>query len=231
MVGTTGDVTVGNDVWSPPSGSWSQTLNVTNAGNWNVVANFPAGETSVHSFPNTGQTQDWIDGTQLPAALSSWSSMVSSYSVNLNAHSGTVAEAGYDLWLDDWNKEVMIQTDFAGDSLRPRCDVNGDVVTKQTFGGTNGVPVQRWNLCQFGSELIWQPATGTNYPSDRVNVMAMLTWLENHGDGKYLPANPTLTAVSFGLEICSTGGRSQTFQVNNFSFVATPAKLSGTGAI
>jgi hypothetical protein len=57
----------------------------------------------------------------------------------------------------------------------------------------------------------------------------MLTWLENHGDGKYLPANPTLTAVSFGFEICSTGGRSQTFQVNSFSFVATPAKLSGTG--
>jgi hypothetical protein len=228
MVGTTGDVTVGNDVWSPPSGSWSQTLNVTNASNWNVVANFPA-DTSVHSFPNTGQTQDWIDGTNLPAKLSSWSSMVSSYSVTLNAHSGTVAEAGYDLWLDDWNNEVMIQTDFAGDSLRPRCDVDKDVIITQTFGGTNGVPVQRWNLCQFGSELIWQPPTGTNYSSDRVNVMAMLTWLENHGDGKYLPANPTLTAVSFGFEICSTAGRSQTLQVNNFSFVSTPAKLSGTG--
>ena len=229
MVGTTGDVTVGNDVWSPPETSWSQTIHVTNAGNWNVVANFPAGETSVHSFPNTGQTQDWIDGTDLPAALSSWSSMVSSYSVNLNAHSGTVAEAAYDLWLDDWNNEVMIQTDFAGDSLRPRCDVDKDVIATQTFGGTNGVPVQRWNLCQFGSELIWQPSTGTNYPSDRVNVMAMLTWLENHGNGKYLSANPTLTAVSFGFEICSTGGRNQTMQVNSFSFVATPAKLSGTG--
>ena len=228
MVGTSGDVTVGNDVWSPPEGSWSQTLNVTNAGSWNVVANFPA-DTSVHSFPNTGQTQDWIDGTQLPAALSTWSSMISTYSVTLNAHSGTVAEAGYDLWLNDWNTEVMIQTDFAGDSLRPRCDVNGDVITSATFGGTDGVPVQRWNLCQFGSEVIWQPSTGTNYPSDRVNVMAMLTWLENHGNGKYLAKNPTLTAVSFGFEICSTGGKNQTLQVNNFSLVATPAKLSGTG--
>jgi len=149
--------------------------------------------------------------------------MVSYYSVNLSAHSGTVGEAAYDLWLDDWKNEVMIQTDFAGDSLRPRCDVLHDVITTQTFGGTNGVPVRRWNLCQFGSEVIWQPPTGTNYSSGKVNVMAMLTWLETHGGGKYLPAKPTLTAISFGFEICSTSGRDQTFQVNNFSFTAKPA--------
>jgi hypothetical protein len=223
MVGTTGDVTVGNDVWSPPSGSWSQTLHVTSPGNWNVIANFPAGATSVHSFPNTGQDQNWINGTNLPAPLSSWSAMTSSYSVNLNANSGTVAESAYDLWLNDWKNEVMIQTDFAGDSLRPRCDALHDDITTQTFGGTDGVPVQKWNLCQFGSEIIWQPSTGTNYSSGKVDVMAMLTWLEKNGNGKYLPANPTLTAVSFGIEICSTGGQSETFQVNKFSFNATAA--------
>jgi len=222
IAGTTGDITVGNNVWSEPSGSWSQTLNVASPASWNVVANFPTGK-SVRSFPNTGQTQDWINGTKLPAALSTWSSMVSSYSVSLNAHKGTVGEAAYDLWLDDWNNEVMIQTDFAGDSLRPRCDGNGDVITTQTFGGINGVPIQRWNLCQFGSELIWQPPTGTNYSSGKVDVMAMLTWLEKNGGGKYLPADPTLTAISFGFEICSTGGQDQSFKVNNFSFIATPA--------
>jgi hypothetical protein len=223
IAGTTGDITVGNNVWSEPSGGWSQTLNATSPASWNVIANFPAGITSVRSFPNTGQTQNWINGTNLPAALSTWSSMVSSYSVSLNAHRGTVGEAAYDLWLDDWNNEVMIQTDFAGDSLRPRCDMDDDVITAQTFGGTNGVPIQRWNLCQFGSELIWQPPTGTNYSSDKVDVMAMLTWLEKNGGGKYLPANPTLTAISFGFEICSTGGQDESFQVNNFSFIATPA--------
>ena len=222
IVGTTGQITVGNNVFGPASKSYSQKLYVATPGSWSVVANFPVG-TSVRSFPNTGQTQNWINGTSLPAALSTWSSMTSTYSVSLNAHSGTVGEAAYDLWLDDWHNEVMIQTDFAGDSLRPRCDVNRDVITTQTFGGTSGVPVQRWNLCQFGSELIWQPPTGTNYSSDKVDVMAMLTWLEKNGGGKYLPANSTLQAISFGFEICSTGGRIQTFQVNNFSFIATPA--------
>jgi hypothetical protein len=193
-----------------------------------VTANFPT-DTSVHSYPNTGQIQDWIDGTNRPAALSTWKTMTSSWSVNMSTSPGTVAEAAYDLWFDDWNEEVMIQVDFTGDKLRPRCDVNGDVINTVTFGGTGDVPARRWNLCVFDSEMIWQPATGTNFSSGRVNVMAMLTWLENHGDGKYLPAKPTMTAISFGFEICSTGSQNRTFQVNNFSFDATPAKLSGTG--
>jgi hypothetical protein len=222
ITGTSGEITVGNNVFGPASNSYSQKLYVATPGHWSVVANFPVG-TSVRSFPNTGQTQNWINGTNLPAALSTWSSMVSSYSVSLNAHSGTVGEAAYDLWLDDWHNEVMIQTDFAGDSLRPRCDVLHEVMTTQTFGGTNGVPVRRWNLCTFGSEIIWQPPTGTNYSSGEVNVMAMLTWLETHGGGKYLPAKPTLTAISFGFEICSTAGRNQTFMLNNFSFTAKRA--------
>ena len=217
-----------NHVWSPPEGRWSQVLHAVRPNRWSVTANFPT-DTSVHSYPNTDQIQDWIDGTTRPAALSTWKTMTSSWSVNMSTRPETVAEAAYDLWFDDWNQEVMIQVAFTGDKLRPRCDVNGDVINTVTFGGTGGVPALRWNLCVFDSEMIWQPATGTNYSSGRVDVMAMLTWLENHGDGKYLPANPTLTALSFGFEICSTGSRDQTFQVNNFSFVATPAKLSGTG--
>jgi hypothetical protein len=209
-------------VFGPKSNTYSQNLYVANPGKWSVVANYPVG-TSVRSFPNTGQTQDWIKGTSLPAKLSTWSSMTSTYSVNMSPHKGTVGEAAYDLWLDDWHNEVMIQTDFAGDSLRPRCDVLKEVVTTQTFGGTDGVPVQRWNLCTFGSEIIWQPPTGKNYSSGKVNVMAMLNWLETHGNGKYLPAKPTLTAISFGFEICSTAGKNQTLRVNDFSFTAKRA--------
>jgi hypothetical protein len=222
IVGTTGEITVGNNVFGPASKSYSQVLHVANPGHWDVVANYPVG-TSVRAYPNTGQTQNWISGTSLPAALSSWSSIFSTYSVTMPTGSGAVGESAYDLWLDDWHNEVMIQTDFVGDSLRPRCDVLKDVVATATFGGTDGVPVRKWNLCQFGSEIIWQPPTGTNYSSGKVNVMAMLTWLETHGHGKYLPAKPTLTAISFGFEICSTASRNQTFELNKFYLTATPA--------
>jgi hypothetical protein len=222
IVGTTGEITVGNNVFGPASKSYSQTLRVANPGRWDVIARYPVG-TSVRAYPNTGQTQNWISGTSLPAALSSWSSIFSTYAVTMPTGKGAVGEAAYDLWLDDWHNEVMIQTDFVGDSLRPRCDVLHDVVATATFGGTNNVPVRTWNLCQFGSEIIWQPPTGKNYSSGKVNVLAMLTWLEKHGNGKYLPAKPTLTAISFGFEICSTAGQNQTFQLDKFYFTATPA--------
>lgn len=208
--GTSGDITVANDIWSEPARPWSQTLYATSPGNWHVTARFPA-DTSVHSFPNTGQTQDWLPGTERPAALSSWKSMVSRYSVTLSRAPGVVAEAGYDLWLDNWDYEVMIQAAFTGDKARPRCDVNGDVIARHTFYG------QAWNLCKFDHEIIWQPRTGVNRPSGTVHVKGMLRWLVQH---HYLPARNTLTAISFGFEICGTSGRAATFAVHRFSFIA-----------
>jgi hypothetical protein len=53
--------------------------------------------------------------------------------------------------------------------------------------------------------------------------MAMLTWLETQGSGKYLPANSSLTGLSFGFEICSTGKQNETFQLNSFTLTATPS--------
>jgi hypothetical protein len=222
--GINGTVTVGNNVWSPISG-WSETLNAENPADWSVTANMPAGNTAVVSYPNTGTTVPWLPGKDVNPNLSSWSAMTSSWNVDIasDANSGSMGEAGYDIWLNNWNDEVMIQTDFVGDSLRPRCDVNGDVIATASFGGSNGVPVQSWNLCQFGSELIWQLPTGTNDPSGSVDIMAMLTWLEDHGNGKYLPSSSTLTALGFGFEICSTGSKNETFQLSAFTLTATPS--------
>ena len=209
---------VGQDVWNTIPG-WSQTLNVTDPGNWNVTAKIPAGNTSVVSYPNTGQNIDWINGA--PPPLSSWSSIYSSFSENLagDANSGSVAEAAYDIWLNNWANEVMIQTDFVGDAMRPRCS-GSQVIATVPFGGSGGVPAQNWNLCQFGSELIWQFPTGTNESSGSVDMLAMLTWLEDNGKGKYLPRNSGLTALSFGFEICSTGGQPETFRLSHFSIRA-----------
>jgi hypothetical protein len=200
--------TVGQNVWSPIPG-WSQTLIATNPGNWYAVANIPAGNTSVVSFPNTGQDIAWVNGT--PPPLSGYTSIYSSFSENMNGTSRTDAEAAYDIWLNNWKNEVMIQHDFS--ALRTRCDT---LEATATFGGSGGVPVQRWNLCQFGSELIWQLA-GRSEHSGKVNILAMLTWLVGH---RYLPQRSGLTALSYGFEICSTGGRPETFRVNGFSISA-----------
>lgn len=193
---------VGQNVWNPIPG-WSQTLHATGPGDWYVTANMPAGNTAVVSFPNTGQEYYYTN------TLAGFRSIYSSFSENMHPASGTSAEAAYDIWLNDWHNEVMIQQDIVN---RGTCPVQATV----TFGGSGGVPVQKWNLCKYGSELIWQ-LSGAREQSGTVNVLAMLTWLMSHG---YLPHGSGLTDISYGFEVCSTGGRAETFTVSRFSISA-----------
>jgi len=139
----------------------------------------------------------------------------------------TSAWAMYDLWFNNWNDEVMIQYDFSN---------NGDctpVATAQ-FGGSNGVPVQTWHLCDFtspgdsGATLDWKLGSGEgadkqSESSGSIDIKAMIEWLEDNtapaanGGGTYLPAGSTWTALSDGWEICSTGGQNETFSLSGFS--------------
>ena len=200
--GSSQDPTVAQDVWNPISG-WQQTLYATSPGSWHVAANMPAGNTGVVSFPDTGAAY----GEQ---PLSKFSEIYSSFSENMNATAETSAWAAYDLWFNNWANEVMIQHDFAGSGP---CTF----VATQSFGGSGGVPVQTWGLCQYGTELIWK-LTGGNEQTGSVDILAMVIWLENHG---YLPSASTITDLSYGFEICSTGGQDENFQVNSFSITAS----------
>ena len=204
------NTTVGQDVWNPISG-WSQTLYASNPGSWYVTANMPAGNTAVVSFPNTGESYN-------SNPLTGFSSISSSFSETMNPTAGTSAEAAFDIWLNNWKNEVMIQHDMV-----KRGGPCGPVLATATFGGQSGVPVQSWNLCQYGSELIWQvPGKGDVYgeQSGSVDILAMLNWLVNNGG--YLPHGSSLTAIGYGFEICSTGGADENFQIKAFSIRSTP---------
>ena len=193
---------VGQNVWNPIPG-WSQSLHAAGPGNWYVTAKMPAGNTAVVSFPNTGQQYYYTN------TLAGFSSIYSSFSENMHPAAGTSAEAAYDIWLNDWRNEVMIQHDIVNRGTCP-------VLATAAFGGSGGVPVRDWNLCKYGSELIWQ-LSGTREQSGTVNILAMLTWLVSHG---YLPHGSGLTDISYGFEICSTGGQPETFTVSHFSIKA-----------
>jgi hypothetical protein len=212
ITSTTSNTSVGNNVWAPISG-WQQTLHAANPGDWSVTSNMPAGNTAVVSYPSLGA--NFGLGSGGPTPLSAFSSVYSSFDERMNATSATSAWAAYDIWLGPSSatspsNEVMIQTDFANNGA---CTAEASA----SFGGSGGVPVQKWNLCQFGSELVWK-LTGGNEDSGSVDLLGMLTWLEHHG---YLPANSGLFLLGYGWEICSTGGRNETFQLSNFSFTAT----------
>ncbi len=203
---------VGQNVWSPIAG-YQQTLSANSPQNWQVVANAPAGGTAVIAYPNTG--------AYFGGSVDSYHQVTSSFSENMNMSSQTSGWAMYDLWYDNWTAEVMIQHDFG---ISGPCNS----VATATFGGSNGVPVQTWHLCDFSNPaagltiLDWK--LGTSEPdtahetSGSIDILAMSQWLEANG---YMAANSTFTAISAGWEICSTGGQDETFQMANYSVTAS----------
>lgn len=137
-------------------------------------------------------------------ALSSFTSMTSSYAENMNATAGTDAEAAYDIWINDLNKEVMFWVDNHGQTPA------GSKVATVTLGGLT------WNYYKtsgyYAFVLDHNATTGT------VDLMAGIKYLISRGD---LSASDKLWQVNFGFEICSTAGVAQTFTVNNFTLASS----------
>ncbi len=204
---------VGNNVWSPISG-WHQTLYANSPGDWYVTANIPAGNTAVVSYPSNSQGSS---GNGTEPAISSYSTLTSSFSENMNATSQTDAEAAYDIWTAT-GVEIMIQHDFS--PLRPRC---GTILATVGFTEPGTSTVQDWDFCVYGRERIWQLHRG-NEQSGSVNIGAMLTWLMKNG---HLPQGSRLGQVGYGFEICSTGGENEEFQVSSYSLTGI---LSGSAS-
>ncbi len=194
-------------MWSPISG-WQQTLYADNPGSWSVTANMPAGNTAIVSYPSSGSNYN-------EKPLSSFSALYSSFSENMHATSGTQAWAAYDIWCNNWANEIMIHHDLARFSTYDSTPLAKGV----KFGGSDGVPVQSWDLHKYGSsEYVWQPAGNAwNEQSGSVDILGMLQWMMNNG---YLPKSSTLTSVGYGFEIASTGGLNENFQVNAYSITA-----------
>lgn len=195
------------DVWNPIQG-WQQTLYSTNPGDWYVIANMPAGNTAVVSYPDTQQLYS--------GRLSHWHFIYSSFSESSDTSTNTVDDTGYDIWLNNYADEVMIQHEVAGHG---QCDGSAPIAGPIKFGGTHDVPVKSWLLCQYGSELFWQlpspkGAWTFGISHGRVDVLSMLTWLVNN---KYLPANSTLDQIDYGFELSSTNALNETFTVKTFT--------------
>ena len=201
------DPYVDQNVWGPIPG-WHQTLHAMSPGDWYVVANMPAANTAVVSFPNTGFFYN--------KPLSQFSAIVSSFTDSIPRIPGTNAEASYDIWFTHTGtiNEVMIQNDYSP-GRSPSCGTW--TASRIQFGGSNGVPGHPWDLCVSGSTAYWETANG-NMPSGKVDVLAMLKWLVGHGQ---LPAKVQLGGFSYGFEISSTGGRNESFQVSSFTAAAS----------
>jgi hypothetical protein len=219
-------IEVDQNEWSGGTGSCSgstQTLSANSPENYQVVANYPAGNTAVCTYPNV-----WPHDAQ--GAVDSYSQTTSSFSESFPHNAQTTAWAMFDLWFNNWANEVMIQYDFSDNGP---CQTTP--VTDVTFGGSNGVPSQPWFLCTFGSPMAngsyqttaWKlgpnEAGKESESSGSIDMLAMIKYLEGTG---YLPANSTWTAISMGWEIASTGGTNETFTGSGFTVNMGPSSSS-----
>lgn len=206
--------------WGPVSGQ-TQTLAANSPGDWQVREYIPAASNTGHAvttYPNAGMQFNTSH------TLTGYPDITSSFADTIPADPANTGWQGYDNWFNNWADEVMIQTQWVNTG-------GCDYAAVQQFGGSNGVPVQTWGLCDFGGpggEKVWKLAPpGTpagsqatlNETSGSVDITAMTDWLVNHG---YMtstsPAATTITALSAGFEICNTAAAGSTWAYTSLTF-------------
>lgn len=203
---------VSNNCWGDPS--CQQTVTATDPGNWSVTAHEPDGNTAVMTYPDVKQMfNDWCGtgwndcANMTDTPLSAMSLLTSSFTENMHQASGTIAEAGYDLWLTGTSGygEVMVWVDNSNRGTGGA-----------TILGTANIGGQSYTVMHFGSgELIY--SLDSNEQSGTVDIRAVLQNAVNNG---YESPGLSLAELDFGWEICSTGGQAQTFTIGSYSITA-----------
>lgn len=191
-----------NDMWNPSGVGHPQTIDADNPGRWQVVSDQPMDNTSVLSYPDVQQILTLTDDA--PAPLSGFKDIFSNFSESMP--SGGDNEAAYDIWTGiskktDYSQEIMIWVDNHRTNSPP-----GKIVGRPAFSGIN--------YTVWGDGRTVYMIRDGNESSGRINILSMLVWLEAHG---LMPAHSGLNQIDFGWEICSTGGKPETFAMKAYN--------------
>jgi Glycosyl hydrolase family 12 len=208
---------VNQDAWSGRQGP--QALTANSFQEWSVTAtdkdpaNAPG---EVLTYPDASfnyyrlatAASGYTDG---PAAydLNNITSLTSDFTESMPRLSDLNAEAAYDMWLNNWQTEIMVWVDTS-----PRKDRNlaHDGMTK---AGTYTYEGQNFSLWHSGNGIkgFYVFLLDHNETSGTVNLKAMLETVVSLG---YIPATSSLTQIPFGWEISDTGGKPVTFSLSRF---------------
>jgi len=193
-----------NNKWAcgSPDQCGRQTIQANTPGNWQVTSNQAAGHTSVLTYPDVQQLFTHPNNTDPP--LASFHAIFSHFSEAMHAHAGTDVEAAYDIWLSNTKgpNEVMIWVDNHGRGNGGATRIGHATIFRQPF------TVYRYGTGEIIFSLDHNEQTGT------VHILASLYWLIHH---RIVSARARIGQVDFGWEICSTGGRAETFTVGAYS--------------
>jgi hypothetical protein len=214
------DTYVVNDCWANPSCDLSQTT--TDPGHWSVTGTEPAGNTAVHDYPDTQQLfNNWTghgwngSGTATNTPISGLSSLSSVFRESMPHNSGTIAEAGYDIWTN-YSSDIMIWVDNVNRGTGGATKIGTATIGKQHFtvyqyGGAGGEII-------FSLDGPGGTGTFAHETSGTVNILSTLRWVQAHGYVKDI----AISQIDFGWELCSTGGSAETFTMKHFTIKGSP---------
>lgn len=199
------NTTVTNGVWNCSGVCGTQTLYVNTPGDWKVTSDQPAGHAPVISYPCNNQL---FPGK----ALSSYTKIKSRFAISMPPAPGLMAEAAYDIWLNNRAQELMIWADDRGQQKGLSYDKL--LAPNVSIGGRS------WNiyLHSHGHPEYIAALNGPQEQAGTVDILASLRWLVRHG---YLAAGAALGEIEFGTEISSTGGQPYTFTVRGYSLATS----------
>jgi hypothetical protein len=189
-----GGFVVDQDMWNNQGGQ--QTLRACSYRSWVVTAT-QADSPGVKTYPNVHR--DFAE-----PRLSSFTEISSRFATR-GPGTGTY-EFAYDVWLNGvagpGSSEVMVWTDNHGN--RP----NGGRQNVVTSHGLRYTAYHRGSYTAF---------LGPDRGAGEVDLLALFRYAVARG---WLPASSTLGQIDFGVEICSTAGRSLDFAVRDFGLTA-----------
>ncbi len=206
---------VNQDPWT--GGQGPQVLTASSFRDWSVTAtdtdpsNAPG---EVLTYPDASfnyyELNTAASGYNAPPAqydLNNITSLTSDFTESIPQLSDLDAEAAYDLWLNNWQTEIMVWVDTSPGKDRNLADDGMTKAGTYTYGG------QDFALWHSGSGItgFYVFLLDHNETSGTVNLKAMLETMVSLG---YIPAASPLTQIPFGWEVSDTGGKPVTFSMS-----------------
>jgi hypothetical protein len=198
------DNTDSNDVWWVNNDAWSashgpQSIYVCNQSSWYATSNQTDHGGAVETYPDT--EYDVAGRGNATKTIAQYKAITSNFSENFPAAGSW--DAAYDLWLNNWSKEIMIWNQWTGTQLYWPSD-------KSVTVNLGGVPY--WFQSQGGDEYIFFRQTMVS--SGSVDILAAFNYLVSKG---LVKSTDIPTQLEYGVEICSTNGN-ETFPMTGLTF-------------
>jgi hypothetical protein len=219
-----GPYLVNNNVWNQGEAG-PQTIHACSWNNWYVVSNQPAlasDSGSIKTGPDTEYnfvSQPWACSTTTDCgpAISSFSSITSTFSFTVPTAPDQDYDVNYDTWVGGLNNnactEVMVWNEYGGQQ---------DPGTYQTtIGGIsydvdhNGFPSGK--NCGYDAFVMTRQES-----SGSVNLLAIYQFMVAH---RWITSSESLSAIEYGVEIASTNGP-HTYALNDYSLTVNGSSIS-----